>query len=169
VRAARLEDRKSGESNAAGAFVELGLLMDFGADLADKVRFKPIVVNPDAPLAGDPLWAFSGFFLKEIREHDFQRGWFDAYQAFKAINDPTLHLYTDGAPTLPPSFTLTDALKPTYDKNLATFRARVDAVVNTLVGEVTAGSWPFKIPLIGTGLKNGIASIVDQIVNRFLR
>lgn len=167
-RASRLTDRKSGESNAAGAFVELGLLMDFAAGLADKVRFSPIVVSPDAALAGDPMWAFSGFFLKEIREHDFQRGRFDAYQAFQAIKDPTLKLYTEAVPNDPGTFTPTPAQQDAYNASLATFKKRVKVVVDTLVDEVTAGYWPFKIPLIGKGLEDGIGWIVDQIVNGFL-
>jgi len=168
VRTLRLDDPASGRTHAAGAFVELGLLMDFAAGLADKVSFSPIVVSPDSALAGDPIWAFSGFFLKEIREHDFQRGRFDAYQAFRAIKDPTLKLYTEGVPTDPGTFTLTDDLRRTYDKNLKAFKDRIGVVVKTLVLEVTAGDLWSKIPLIGEGLEDGIGWVVDQIVNGFL-
>ncbi len=168
ARASRLEDRTSGRTHATGAFVELGLLMDFAAGLADKVRFNPIVVSPDSALAGDPMWAFSGFFLKEIREHDFQRGRFDAYQAFQAIKDPTLKLYTQGVPNNPGTFTPTPEQQDAYNASLATFKERIDVVVKTLIDEKMGGYWTSKIPLIGKGLEDGIGWIVDQIVNGFL-
>jgi len=169
ARASRLDDPASGRTNVAGAFVELGLLMDFAADLADKVRFRPIVVSPDTTLAGDPVWAFSGFFLREIREHDFLRGRFDAYQALRAISDPTLMIYTGGrVPVNPGPFIPTPEQQDTYEANLKTFRDRIDVVVGTLVAEFTAGNILFKIPLVGTGLNDVISSILDTIVNRFI-
>ncbi len=170
ARASRLDEPASGRTSVAAAFVELGLLMDLAANLADKVCFSPIIVSPDAPLAGDPMWAFSGFFLTEIREHDFQRGRFDAYQALKAINDPLLVIYAgSGAPTDPGTFTQTSAQKTTYEANLTTFKNRIGVVVRTLVGEVTKGNLLFDIPLFGTGLDDAISWMVDKIVDEFLK
>ncbi|HUA36261.1 MAG TPA: patatin-like phospholipase family protein [Candidatus Binataceae bacterium] len=169
-RASRLDVPSSGRTNVAGAFVELGLLMDFAADLADKVSFCPIVVSPDTALAGDPMWAFSGFFLADIREHDFQRGRYDAYQALTAIKDPTLILYTgSGVPTDPGVFTPTAAQQAAYNANSETFKNRIDVVVRTLIGEVTKGSLLFEIPLLGTGLDDTISWMVDKVIDEFLK
>jgi predicted acylesterase/phospholipase RssA len=170
ARVSRLDEPTNGRTSVSAAFVEIGLLMDFAANLADKVLFNPIVVSPDTTLAGDPMWAFSGFFLKEIREHDFQQGRFDAYQALKAINDPTLVIYIGGsAPTNPGTFMPNSAQQTTYKGNLAIFKNRIGIVVRALVEEVTKGNLLFDIPLLGTGLDDAISWMVDKIVDEFLK
>jgi len=170
ARAARLDDLYSGRTHVMAAFVELGLLTDFAAKLADKVRFNPIVVSPNVALAGDPMWAFSGFFLQDIREHDFQQGRFDAYQAFAAINDPQLNLYTGATvPSDPGSFTLNAGQAAAYKTNLDTFKSRMAVVVQTLVTEATSGSLLFNIPILGSGLNDAVSWVVDKIVNGFIQ
>jgi predicted acylesterase/phospholipase RssA len=169
-RAAQLDIPSSGRTNVAAAFVELGLLMDFAAGLADKVRFSPIVVSPDTALAGDPMWAFSGFFLTEIREHDFRRGRYDAYQALSAINDPELKIYTgSGVPGDPGLFTQTAAQQTQYKANSQTFKNRIDVVVRTLIGEVTRGSLVFDVPVLGTALDEAVSWMVDKVLDQFLK
>jgi hypothetical protein len=66
------------------------------------------------------------------------------------------------------AFIPTPAQQATYDDNLKEFKKRIGVVVDTLVDEITAGHFPFCIPLVGTGLKDGTEWIVDQIVNGFL-
>ncbi len=66
-------------------FAEFGLLIDLAMDVTDKVAFEPILVSPKMKLAGDPLYAFSGFFDVGIRMHDFAQGVADALEVWQAV------------------------------------------------------------------------------------
>jgi hypothetical protein len=142
-------------------FVSLGLLIDFASNLADKVKFNPIVVAPAEPLTGDPLYGFSGFFLNEIRTSDFIRGMKDTYETWKRVrevSDPDFKI--DPSPQfpadpLPPDWKNIPAFRDRYDKAQHEFESRIGAVV----GGAIAG------PIFG----RLVAIPVQFLASQFLR
>lgn len=116
-------------------FVELGLLADLAIDVADKVAFDPILVNPASQLAGDPLYAFKGFFDVNIRKHDFAQGVADAFNAWRDVAslEPTQTLVlpsgdAPSVPTVPPA---------NYSNQMKIVQNRLDAIVNSAVNATT--------------------------------
>ena len=71
--------------NRQQLFTEFGLLVNLAMDVTDKVAFEPILVSPTAQLAGDPLYAFKGFFDADIRLHDFAQGVTDAFRVWVKV------------------------------------------------------------------------------------
>jgi len=159
-RASRLENVRR------NAFVEIGLLVDLVANLADKVLFEPIVVAPPEALDGNAVYGFSGFFLQEIREHDFQCGVADAYQAFADMRDPDFKL-DPNAPVRPDSILpLRDDLQQRYDASHKIFDDRVADVVTQAATDIVG--LPFKIPFIGSAAKTALDRVVRMILENFL-
>jgi hypothetical protein len=121
--------------NVKEAFVEMGSLIDLAAGLADKVLFQPIVIGPAKALAGDPLEAFSGFFLQKLRQHDFDQGVADAYAAMKAVGDPDFVLDLNG-PASPSDVVLSAAEETQYKNAEKQFNDRVGVVADTMAQEL---------------------------------
>ncbi len=112
-------------------FTEFGLLIDLAMDVTDKVAFEPILVSPKMELAGDPLYAFKGFFDVRIRAHDFAQGVADAFEAWTAVSkrepQQILLLPKQQLPPVPPAPDIDDAqLKRVQD--------RLDAIIDLAVG-----------------------------------
>jgi len=135
-------------------FTALGLLIDFAASLADKVKFQPIVVAPDEPLSGDPFYGFAGFFLDEIRESDFIRGMKDAYETWsrvREVTDPDFKIDPDPqfpSDPLPATWTGNALLKARYDAAQKQFENRISTVMSTgifgpVVGPILGNVLPF--------------------------
>lgn len=135
-------------------FTSLGLLIDFAANLADKVRFQPIVVAPEKPLSGDPFHGFAGFFLDEIRVSDFVRGMKDAYETWsreREVTDPEFKI--DPSPQfpsdpLPVGWRNNALLRGRYDAAQQRFEKRIDTVMSagifgTVFGPILGNVLPF--------------------------
>ncbi len=153
--------------NVKEAFVEMGLLVDLAAGLADKVLFRPIVIGPAKALAGDPLEAFSGFFLQKLRQHDFDQGVADAYAAMKAVADPDFAL-DPNAPVPPDDVVLSAAEQDEYDNAEKLFNDRVGVVADTMAQEL-AGQLPgANLPIFGKITRETIGEIVKHLAEMFL-
>jgi Patatin-like phospholipase len=153
------------DTNASQAFVEFGLLYDLVSELADKVPFHPIVIGPAKKLSGAELLAFGGFFLKELRAHDFDQGRADAYSAWEKISKrpgETFILSPD-RPAPPGEFNWTEDLKHQFKNASDRFQARIRTVVQNAV----EAQLP-PIPIIDRILSGVIASIADIIIKRFI-
>jgi hypothetical protein len=156
-----------GRPNVKEAFVEMGLLIDLAAGLADKVLFRPIVIGPAKALAGDPLEAFSGFFLQQLRQHDFDQGAADAYAAMKAIGDPDFAL-DPNAPAPPADVALSAGEQAQYDRAEKLFNDRVGVVADTMAAEL-AGHLPgANLPIFGKLTRDTIGEIVKYLAEIFL-
>ena len=93
-------------------FRDLALLFDLAYDIADKVKITPILIAPTGSLAGDPLYAFAGFFWQTLRAFDFGRGQHDAFLTWKAIAERTGEFTIEGVTEPPANDTL-----PEKDQN----------------------------------------------------
>ncbi len=153
--------------NVKEAFVEMGLLVDLSAGLADKVLFRPIVIGPAKALAGDPLEAFSGFFLQQLRQHDFDQGGADAYAAMKAVRDPDFVL-DPNAPVPPADVVLSAAEQAQYSSAEKLFNDRVGVVADTMAQEL-AGQLPgASLPIFGKLTRETIGEVVKYLAEIFL-
>jgi hypothetical protein len=123
-------------------FRDLALFFDLAYDIADKVRIKPILIAPTGPLAGDPLYAFAGFFWQTLREFDFARGQYDAFLAWKAISKRTGEFSIEGLEEPPANDTLPqkdqNAFADTgpYEASAKIFKERVKKVMDEAFGEL---------------------------------
>jgi hypothetical protein len=141
------------QGNRREIFTLLGLLIDFSSNLADKVKFAPIVVAPTKPLAGDPWEGFAGFFLDELRASDFVTGFRDAYEAWqelRKVSEPDFRL--DPNPEFPPDPFPTDwtsdaGLKTKYDDAQKRFEDRISTVIGTAVAGPLWGPIAHLLPL----------------------
>jgi Patatin-like phospholipase len=153
--------------NVKEAFVEMGLLVDLAAGLADKVLFRPIVVGPTKALAGDPLEAFSGFFLQRLRQHDFDQGAADAYAAMRAVNDPDFAL-DPNAPAPPADVVLSAAEQTQYNNAEKLFNDRVGVVADTMAQELAGRIPGASLPIFGKITRETIGQIVKYLAEMFL-
>ncbi len=114
-------------------FIEFGLLIDLAMDVTDKVAFEPILVSPKMKLAGDPLYAFSGFFDVGIRMHDFAQGVADALEVWQAVQTKEtrqfLILPNQQLQPVPPAPEINPAQIQRVQDRLNTI---IDSAVNTL-------------------------------------
>jgi predicted acylesterase/phospholipase RssA len=112
-------------------FAEFGLLIDLAMDVTDKVAFEPILVNPKAELAGDPLYAFKGFFDVRIRQHDFAQGIADALEVWQGVQGregrQVLKLPNRDLPPMPAAPDIGDA-------DLDRVKARLETIINSAIG-----------------------------------
>jgi hypothetical protein len=111
-------------------FVEFGLLTDLAMDVTDKVAFEPILVRPRTTLAGDPLYAFKGFFDVRIRQHDFSQGVYDAFKVWQAVQqkETRKNLLLPNQPPQP------GALDPNIGAaQLPLLQHRLDTIVDTII------------------------------------
>jgi hypothetical protein len=119
--------------NRQQLFAEFGLLIDLAMDVTDKVAFEPILVAPKMKLAGDPLYAFSGFFDIRTRMHDFAQGVADALEVWQAVQTKEtpqiLVLPHQQLQPVPPA----PAIDPAQIQRVKTRLDRIiDSAVNTL-------------------------------------
>jgi hypothetical protein len=115
-------------------FIEFGLLTDLAMNVTDKVTFEPILVRPRAKLAGDPLYAFKGFFDVRIRQHDFSQGLYDAFEVWKAVQQKETRkiLLLPNEPPQPA------ALDPNIGSaQLPRVQRRLDTIVNTVIDNLS--------------------------------
>ena len=128
-------------------FTNVALAFDLMLDVADKVSLTPILVVPDNPLAGNPLYGFAGFLVPALRQRDFQQGMYDAWRKWSKIaasdgfimpgdNDPACP-----APKLPADVaTVMAQNQATYQKGVQDFFARVDSVIQAFTASATQGA-----------------------------
>lgn len=109
---------------------EFGLLIDLAMDVTDKVAFEPILVSPKAPLAGDPLYAFKGFFDVRIRAHDFAQGVADALEVWQGVQgregSQVLKLPNQALPPVPAAPDIGGA-------DLDRVKVRLEAIINSAI------------------------------------
>ncbi|MGD0076602.1 MAG: hypothetical protein ABSD31_20075 [Candidatus Binataceae bacterium] len=123
-------------------FRDLALLFDLAYDIADKVKIDPILIAPTGPLAGDPLYAFAGFFWQTLRAFDFGRGQHDAFLAWKAIAERTREFTIEGMEEPPANDTLPEkdqnAVADTspYEASAQVFKERVKKVMDETFEEL---------------------------------
>jgi len=155
-------------------FRDIAFAFDLALNIADKVQLDPIYVAPDAKLSGDNLFAFAGFLVDNFRKRDFAQGRFDARATWSKIaalqpNEfllPSADNQQYPVPVQPPSSTDV-ANNPDnqqqYQKKVAEFFGRVDAVLGALAKAATAGetfSW-FK----STALKLFLEAAARQAIS----
>jgi len=152
--------------NVLEAFVELGLMVDLAAGLADKVLLEPIVVAPPERLAGDPVSGFNGFFHQKLREHDYQQGRADALAAMKAINDPAFEFDPAHQANPPDEVVLSGADLAQYTAAQDKFADRIGVVALAMLEQAAGGGLPGWI--IGHVTGDAIKEVVEFFVKRFL-
>jgi hypothetical protein len=114
-------------------FAEFGLLIDLAMDVTDKVAFEPILVSPKAALAGDPLYAFKGFFDVRLRGHDFAQGVADALEVWQGVQgregSQILKLPNQTLPPVPAAPDIGDA-------QLSRLKARLETIIDSSVDDL---------------------------------
>jgi len=157
---------------AQSFFCQLALLFDLSYDVADKVPIKPILIAPTGPLAGDPLYAFAGFFSRRLREFDFTRGTHDAFLAWKAISERPEHEFTiDGIEEPPPgdfAQATRDAVSvpSEYQDSADQFKKRIKAVVSRIFDELGESAQGHPLAKLYLYVLHGMADLgVGSITN----
>ncbi len=155
---------------ARAMFEDWAIFFDLAFNIADKIPIKPILIAPapDEKLSGDPLFAFAGFFSKILREFDFARGQYDAFQAWEAVSKSADHDFTiEGADRPEPvgnpePDTGAPSSSNEYDRGLRVFRDRIKVVLDRAIDELKGQSGP--AARIGLGLLQMLANLgVDTI------
>jgi hypothetical protein len=127
---------------AQSLFQDLSLFFDFAYDIADKVPIRPILIAPDGPLAGDPLYAFAGFFSQRLRGLDYARGRYDAFKAWETISQLPEREFTIEGVDAPDKVILPqpgeDSLTSSseYAQSAQRFKARIDTVIASAIREL---------------------------------
>ncbi len=127
-------------------FTNVALAFDLMLDVADKVALTPILVVPDNPLAGNPLYGFAGFLVPALRQRDFQQGMYDAWQRWSKIAGTDAFIMPAGDPAypmpeLPPdAATVMAQNQTTYQNGLDDFFTRVDSVIRAFIASATQGA-----------------------------
>jgi hypothetical protein len=116
-------------------FTEFGLLVDLAMGVTDKLAFKPILVSPNAELAGDPLYASKGFFDVGIRLHDFAQGVTNAFGVWRKVQQREtsqfLKLSNQQIPPVP------SAPDRDYSRQTQKVRERLDTVLDSAANTLT--------------------------------
>jgi len=126
---------------AQTAFEDFAIFFDLSFDLADKIPINPILIapSPGETLAGDPLFAFAGFFSQSLRQADFARGQYDAFKVWEAISKgPNKDFTIEGiAAPSPVGDRQPDTDAPSssseYNKGLEEFRERLKLVIDKAI------------------------------------